>query len=62
LIPSSLIPDLRALDTVSTLYETLATLAAIFVIALCGVFWKLADVMDAAARWIEHDLRMRRGK
>jgi hypothetical protein len=49
MIPSSLIPDL---------YLLLALCLAVF---LCGLLVKMSLVMEAAARWIEHDLKMRRG-
>jgi len=36
-------------------------MAIVLTSALCGVFWKLADFISTATRWIEHDLKMRRG-
>jgi hypothetical protein len=57
MIPSSLIPDLFVLSD----FHFYAIFAVVFVLALIFLLFKLAFVMDAAARWIEHDLKMRRG-
>jgi hypothetical protein len=40
------------------MYEVLAV---VLTAGVLGVLWKVADFISVATRWIEHDLKMRRG-